>query len=87
MPQNVRVTEQQSRSVQLSWPPPYSGNSPISAYILQYKLVSGELRTGDVSAGCRCEAAQRERVRGTFDSAIKGPPAQRDRLGGPLIAR
>lgn len=42
MPQNVRVTEQQSRSVQLSWPPPYSGNSPISAYILQYKLVSGE---------------------------------------------
>ncbi|XP_052126133.1 cell adhesion molecule Dscam2 isoform X2 [Frankliniella occidentalis] len=40
MPQNVRVTEQQSRSVQLSWPPPYSGNSPISAYVLQYKLVA-----------------------------------------------
>lgn len=41
MPQNVRVTEQQSRSVQLAWPPPYSGNAPISAYILQYKLVTG----------------------------------------------
>ncbi|XP_071455064.1 cell adhesion molecule Dscam1, partial [Hetaerina americana] len=39
-PKNVRVSDQQSRSLQLSWTQPYAGNSPITSYIVQYKLVS-----------------------------------------------
>ncbi|XP_031340632.1 Down syndrome cell adhesion molecule-like protein Dscam2 isoform X2 [Photinus pyralis] len=37
-PKNVRVTEQLPRSIGLSWIKPYNGNSPISNYIIQYKL-------------------------------------------------
>lgn len=40
-PKNVRVTEQLSRSIGLSWSQPYNGNSPISNYIIQYKLGLG----------------------------------------------
>ncbi|KAG8222804.1 hypothetical protein J437_LFUL005010, partial [Ladona fulva] len=39
-PKNIRVSDQQSRSLQLSWTQPYAGNSPITSYIVQYKLVS-----------------------------------------------
>ncbi|XP_025832144.1 Down syndrome cell adhesion molecule-like protein Dscam2 isoform X2 [Agrilus planipennis] len=39
-PKNVRVTEQLSRSIGLLWSEPYSGNSPIINYIVQYKLGS-----------------------------------------------
>jgi hypothetical protein len=41
MPKNIRVNDQQSRSLQLSWTQPYAGNSAITNYIIQYKLVSG----------------------------------------------
>ncbi|GFG29264.1 hypothetical protein Cfor_07941 [Coptotermes formosanus] len=40
MPKNIRVNDQQSRSLQLSWTQPYAGNSAITNYIIQYKLVS-----------------------------------------------
>ncbi|XP_073994587.1 Down syndrome cell adhesion molecule 4 isoform X2 [Rhodnius prolixus] len=40
LPKNIRVIDQQSRSLQLSWTQPYTGNSPITSYIIQYKLVS-----------------------------------------------
>lgn len=36
-PRNVRVLEQLSRSIGLSWTQPYAGNSPINNYIVQYK--------------------------------------------------
>jgi len=41
MPKNIRVNDQQSRSLQLSWTQPHAGNSAITNYIIQYKLVSG----------------------------------------------
>ncbi|CAH4030501.1 unnamed protein product [Pieris brassicae] len=37
MPKNIRIIDQQSRSIQISWTQPYAGNSPIINYILQYK--------------------------------------------------
>lgn len=40
-PQDLKVNEFNGRSVSLSWSPPYSGNSPILHYIIQYKLESG----------------------------------------------
>lgn len=42
-PRNVRVLEQLSRSIGLSWTQPYDGNSPINNYIVQYKPGLGEL--------------------------------------------
>lgn len=36
-PRNVRILEQLSRSIGLSWTQPYAGNSPISNYIVQFK--------------------------------------------------
>lgn len=43
-PRNVRVTEQQSRSIGISWTYPYAGNSPVSSYIIQYKPGAGKFR-------------------------------------------
>lgn len=40
-PRNVRVMDQLSRSIGISWTQPYSGNSPITNYIIQYKPASG----------------------------------------------
>lgn len=40
-PKNIRINDQQSRSIQLSWTQPYAGNSPITTYTVQYKLGSG----------------------------------------------
>ncbi|XP_030749790.1 Down syndrome cell adhesion molecule-like protein Dscam2 isoform X2 [Sitophilus oryzae] len=37
-PRNVRVIDQQSRSIGISWTYPYAGNSPITNYVVQYKL-------------------------------------------------
>ncbi|XP_037873453.1 cell adhesion molecule Dscam2 isoform X2 [Bombyx mori] len=37
MPKNIRVIDQQSRTIQISWTQPYAGNSPIINYIVQYK--------------------------------------------------
>lgn len=42
-PRNIRVTDQQSRSIGLSWTQSYAGNSQINNYIVQYKLGSGEV--------------------------------------------
>jgi len=39
-PKNIRVSDQQSRSLQLSWTQPYAGNSPLTGYLVQYKLVA-----------------------------------------------
>ncbi|XP_066249435.1 cell adhesion molecule Dscam1 isoform X2 [Euwallacea similis] len=36
-PRNVRVVDQQSRSIGITWTYPYAGNSPITNYIVQYK--------------------------------------------------
>lgn len=41
-PRNVRVTEQLSRSIGLSWSQPYAGNTQITSYIIQYKLGLGK---------------------------------------------
>ncbi|PSN42210.1 hypothetical protein C0J52_11247 [Blattella germanica] len=49
MPKNIRVNDQQSRSLQLSWTQPYAGNSPITNYIIQYKLVSELLKPAEGS--------------------------------------
>jgi hypothetical protein len=38
-PKNLRINSQQSRSVQLSWSPPFSGNSPIEGYTIEYKTI------------------------------------------------
>lgn len=40
-PRNVRVMDQLSRSIGISWTQPYAGNSPITNYIVQYKPGSG----------------------------------------------
>lgn len=42
-PRNVKVIDQLSRSIGLSWTQTYAGNSPISSYIVQYKPGSGML--------------------------------------------
>uniref|UniRef100_A0A6P7FJH3 Down syndrome cell adhesion molecule-like protein Dscam2 isoform X4 n=1 Tax=Diabrotica virgifera virgifera TaxID=50390 RepID=A0A6P7FJH3_DIAVI len=39
-PRNVRVMDQLSRSIGVSWTQPYAGNSPILNYIIQYKIGS-----------------------------------------------
>lgn len=46
IPRNIRAIDQQSRSLQLSWNQPYAGNSPITSYVIQYKLVSGKYNDG-----------------------------------------
>lgn len=40
-PKNLRINAQQSRSLQLTWSPPFAGNSPIIEYHIQYKLITG----------------------------------------------
>lgn len=42
-PRNVRIMDQLSRSIGVSWTQPYAGNSPITSYVVQYKLGSGKL--------------------------------------------
>lgn len=44
-PSGFNVTNVNSRSVSLSWTEPYSGNSPLLSYLIQYKTSSGELDT------------------------------------------
>lgn len=39
-PKNLRINSQQSRNIQISWNIPFSGNSPIEEYIIQYKSIS-----------------------------------------------
>ncbi|CAG9123879.1 unnamed protein product [Plutella xylostella] len=40
MPKNIRIIDQQSRTIQISWTQPYAGNSPIINYIVQFKEAS-----------------------------------------------
>lgn len=42
-PKNIRVTDQQARTIGLNWSQTYTGNSQINHYIVQYKLGSGQL--------------------------------------------
>lgn len=39
-PQDVHLVEITSRSVKISWSPPYSGNSPIISYYIQFRVAS-----------------------------------------------
>jgi hypothetical protein len=39
-PKNLRINSQQSRTVQISWNVPFTGNSQIEEYIIQYKAIS-----------------------------------------------
>lgn len=39
-PKNLRINQQQSKSIQISWNTPFTGNSPIEEYIVQYKVLS-----------------------------------------------
>jgi len=45
IPFGLKVLDKSGRTVQLSWLAPYDGNSPITRYIVQYKLLKGK-RTG-----------------------------------------
>ncbi|XP_059477719.1 cell adhesion molecule Dscam2 isoform X23 [Neocloeon triangulifer] len=40
-PYDLKVLDKSGRSVQLSWEPPYDGNSPIKKYSLEYKISKG----------------------------------------------
>lgn len=46
-PKNLRVNSQQSRNSQLSWSTPFSGNSAIEEYHIQYKLLSDVWQKAD----------------------------------------
>lgn len=39
-PKDIRIVNQQSRSMEITWNQPYDGNSVILNYIIQYKLVA-----------------------------------------------
>ncbi|CAH1965461.1 unnamed protein product [Acanthoscelides obtectus] len=39
-PADVRVGAQQSREVKLTWTAPYDGNSPITSYVVQFKMAN-----------------------------------------------
>ena len=41
-PTDIKVSERDGRSVRLVWATPYSGNSPLTHYVLQHKLENGE---------------------------------------------
>ena len=38
VPFGVKVLDKSGRSVQLSWSAPYDGNSPITRYLIEYKV-------------------------------------------------
>lgn len=42
-PKDIRILNQQSRSLEITWNHPYDGNSIILNYIVQYKLVACKL--------------------------------------------
>ncbi|GIY33625.1 hypothetical protein CEXT_602321 [Caerostris extrusa] len=49
IPQELRVTRATSRTIDISWSPPYSGNSRLLKYILTYEEI-GESRN-EISGG------------------------------------
>lgn len=42
IPFGLKVLDKSGRTVQLSWLAPYDGNSPITRYIVEYKLLKGK---------------------------------------------
>lgn len=46
-PKNLRINLQQSRSIQISWNQPYTGNSPIEEYMVQYKPIADSWQSAD----------------------------------------
>lgn len=42
-PKNLRVTEKGSRFIKLGWTTSQDGNSPITKYIIEYKIETGNL--------------------------------------------
>lgn len=57
-PKNLRINLQQSRTIQISWNIPFSGNSPIEEYIVQYKPISENWQSAEkvVVAGAEIQA-------------------------------
>lgn len=49
-PKNLRVTDQLSRSIGISWTQPYAGNSPIGHYIVQYRPGDGKLHASIINS-------------------------------------
>ena len=43
-PEDLEIHSGTSRSIQLSWYPSFDGNSPVTQYIVQYKIASGNHR-------------------------------------------
>lgn len=41
VPFGVKVLDKSGRSVQLSWSAPYDGNSPLTRYLIEYKISKG----------------------------------------------
>ncbi|CRK92906.1 CLUMA_CG006322, isoform A, partial [Clunio marinus] len=58
IPKNVHLNSQQSRNIQISWNVPFSGNSPIEEYVIQYKSISDNWQKADKShvTGSRLQA-------------------------------
>lgn len=57
-PKNLRINLQQSRTIQISWNIPFSGNSPIEEYTVQYKAISENWQSAEkvVVAGPEIQA-------------------------------
>nr|XP_033326652.1 Down syndrome cell adhesion molecule-like protein Dscam2 isoform X20 [Megalopta genalis] len=45
VPYGLKVLDKSGRSVQLSWAAPYDGNSPITRYVIEYKISKGSWET------------------------------------------
>ena len=45
VPFGVKVLDKSGRSVQLSWSAPYDGNSPLTRYLIEYKVSKGDWQT------------------------------------------
>lgn len=41
-PTDIKVSERDGRTIRILWATPYSGNSPLTHYVLQHKLETGK---------------------------------------------
>ena len=41
-PSKLRVMNKESTLIELQWTPPFDGNSPITKYLIEYKVNKGE---------------------------------------------
>ena len=46
VPFGLKVLDKSGRSVQLAWSEPYSGNSPITRYYIEFKMSKSDWNTG-----------------------------------------